>query len=631
MPNQSTRFVFAATAAQRIGLGATGTTFTPSSVFNLPVNVQRPDGSNLASVTCGNSTSSNTAANCGVQFVANVTGTYTLTVDSQGNSKINTSVMLTSPATGTLSADTGQAVSLARAGQGATYTFAANTGDSLALDVSAATLTPQQASITLQILKPDGSTLNYCSQTPPNPFYCELGTLATSGTYTVVASTYYGMPGAFTLTLKQGPTLLSTDSPAAFATANASESTRARYAATAGQLFSVGISSLAYVSGGGNSTVVVYSPNGAQANSNNCNPAWYGGICTVLVKNPVAGTYSISIQPPPSVKITGNVQVSAALSGSLTASTPVSLSATRTGQIAAYTFSGTAGDSTSIKLFGVTTTPANQGVGFEMDRPDTSFVTGSTATTTSPAIASILSLPVTGTYTVLVYQTAGYPWSGTLELDPGALLTLNASPTTLTNSAPGEPVRYRINMSGQELDFGLTGLTYSSGSGSSTVTMTATNGYSLPGFGCNGGGNCDAYYQNLGTGAASIIIMPPYNAQISGGSVYLSTPVTGSLTIGGAAQPVSITVPGQVARYSFSGTTGQTLHLSWSSASVSGSGTVYVSVLNSQGYTQSSSSFVDGATGGYDLPALGGNDTYTVLLDPVAAATMSVSISLVTR
>ena len=635
MPNQSTRFIFAATAGQRIGAGATGTTLTPTTVSNLPLNVQRPDGSNLTSVTCSKASSGNTAANCGVQFVANVTGTYTLTVDSQSSSYASTSVQLSSPATGTLSADVGQAVTLTRVGQGAARTFSANSGDSLALDVSAGTLTPQQVPITLTVLKPDGSVLAYCSpQTPPAPLYCELGTLATAGTYTVTASTYYGMPGTFTLTLKQGPALSATDPPTAFASTNTSESVRARYVATANQAFSVGISSFAYVGSGGNSNLIVYSPTGSQAASTTCNPASASGTCMVFIKKAVAGTYSIAVQPAAGVKISGNVQASAAFTGALTAGTPMLLSATRTGQGAVLTFSGNAGDSTSIKLFSVATTPANQGVTIEIDRPDTSYVAGTTATTTSPVIVNIMSLPVTGTYSVIVTQNPGYPWSGTVELDPGTLLTPNGSPASVANTAAGEPLRYRFTATaGQEVDLGLTGLAYGAGSGSSVVTLTAPSGYSLATFNCSnaGAGNCDYPFLNLSAGSYALVVAPPYSVLLTGGSLQLSTPATGSFVVGNPAQVVAVTLPGQVARYTFSGTAGQLLHLNWSSTSVSGGSSVAVSVLNPSGGTVSSSSFTDGATGGFDIASLPSTGTYTVLFDPAAAATMSASVSLVTR
>jgi hypothetical protein len=101
--------------------------------------------------------------------------------------------------------------------------------------------------------------------------------------------------------------------------------------------------------------------------------------------------------------------------------------------------------------------------------------------------------------------------------------------------------------------------------------------------------------------------------------------------VGDPAQTVAITRPGQTARYTFSGTAAQLLHLGWSSAVVAGGATVFVSILKPDGTTLASGSFVNGASGGFDLPSLPATGTYTVVLDPSLAATMSAAVSLVTR
>jgi hypothetical protein len=631
--NQSTRFTFTATAGQRIGFGSAGLTVSPSW-WGVPVTIHKPDGSNVASGNCNAMPSGTPYGDCGIDILAPVSGTYTITVDSAGGIKATSTLQLTSDASGTLSPDVGQAVTLTRVGQSASYTFSASAGDSLGVDVSGASITPTQSQINLTVIKPDGANLGNNAQTSAANLYYEMGTIATTGTYTVHLRIDQGMYGTFVLTLKQGPLLGTTDSPAAFAVANTNESTRARFSATAGQFLGVGVSSFANIGPGGSSTLTVYNPSGANIGSASCNPSFNSAMCQVQVKNAVAGTYGAVIMPPPGNKISGNIEVSADPTGTLTAGTPQAITASRVGQGAVYTFSGTAGDSTSIKLFGVTTTPANQTVNFELDRPDTSFVGGSGATTTAPGVLNVASLPVTGTYRVVLSTSAGYPWSGTLELDPGTLLSLNGSTATLTNTAAGEPVRYRFSAtSGQQLDFGISGLAYGAGSGTTSVLITNPGGGTYPTLSCNtaGTGSCDGSYTPLSAGTYSIIVMPPYNVTLTGGTLAVSTPLTGTSVIGDPAQTIAITRPGQTARYTFSGTSGQLLRINWSSTTVSGGASVGVTVLKPDGGTLSSSSFVDSATGGFDVASLPSTGTYTIVFDPTAAATMSAPVALVTR
>jgi len=73
------------------------------------------------------------------------------------------------------------------------------------------------------------------------------------------------------------------------------------------------------------------------------------------------------------------------------------------------------------------------------------------------------------------------------------------------------------------------------------------------------------------------------------------------------------------------------LRLNWAGAVVGNGATVAVSVLKPDGSTLTSSSFVNAATGGVDIASLPTTGTYTVVFDPTLAATMSASVSLVTR
>jgi hypothetical protein len=68
---QSTRFIFNATANQRIGIGLLGVAFTPPySAGVMYLGIYNPDGSGLASTSCNGPNTNNTASNCDYEIVA---------------------------------------------------------------------------------------------------------------------------------------------------------------------------------------------------------------------------------------------------------------------------------------------------------------------------------------------------------------------------------------------------------------------------------------------------------------------------------------------------------------------------------------------------------------------------------
>jgi hypothetical protein len=202
-------------------------------------------------------------------------------------------------------------------------------------------------------------------------------------------------------------------------------------------------------------------------------------------------------------------------------------------------------------------------------------------------------------------------------------------------SVPGEQLRFRFNgVAGALPQIGVSGITLSSGTGYFLMHVISPNGSSSNDIYCNQSGNyCDDPWPGpLGamTSGNYTILLDTYGKGLNGGSVYVSTPLTGSLVVGNAAQTITLDRPGRTARYTFSGTAAQTLRLSWANTTVSG-GTVAVTVLKPDGSTLNSGSFTNGTSGGMDLTALPTTGTYTVILDPATVNTMAADISVVTR
>ena len=627
-PIQTSRFILTATAGQRIGVGAQSIAFHPTATGAMTFQVTRSDGTNVTFIGCSSS-------NCGLQFVAPVTGTYFVTVGSPGGIYTTGSVLTSSPSSGALTADTSQAVAISRVGQDASYTLSVASGDSYGIDISSGSMTPTSTSFSVAVFNPGGTQIASTSGASTANTYLELGTLSTAGTYTVTVDATSGATGTFKITAKQGPLMLATDNPVAFAPPGIAESARFRFAATAGQNFSFGISGITDTAGSGGSSLSVYNPSAAPGIGANCSPSFPGGDCHAIVTNAVAGTYSAVVRPQVGTSVSGSALVSGELTGTLTAGTWQAVNVTRVGQIARLSFAGTSGDSTSLKAMGVTTTPSGQSLSVTVFRPDgVAYVSGNVG---SSIFINMPSLPQTGTYTFTVDSNQGVPWSGSLLLDPGALLTVDGSTVSLASSNPGEPMRFRVAVTaGQRLDFGISGITYNT----STLAATSFNLYDLAG---NNAGSttcspppistgCEFEASSISTtGTYSVVLTPPSGVSITAGTLAISTPQAGTFNIGDPAQGISLTRPGQNARYTFSGTSGQTLRLNWSSVTLSGGASVAVSVLNPSGGTVSTGSFSNGASGGMDIAALPSTGTYTIVLDPSLAQTMSASVSLVTR
>jgi hypothetical protein len=639
---QSARFVFEAAASQRLGVGVMGVAVTPAGAGNVSFTAYQPNGSALYAPTapsCANASTQNPQGNCDGELFTTVAGTHTLVASSPPTGYANFSVQLNGEATGSLAADAPADVVLDRVGQDARFTISATAGDSLGVDLSGINPQPQAQTFSAMVHKPDGVSLGSCMALPPQGAYCELGAVPATGSYSVWIDPSFGAHGSLKLTLKQGAMLSTADLPTAFAASAIAESARFRFAATAGQSFSVGLTGLAYVGSSSSSSYLsVYRPDRTAVGSAvSCSPTVGGGTCKATLTNlPQSGTYSLVVVSPGGVKAAGNINLSADLSGALVPGTPVALAAARPGQNARYTFAGTAGESTSIKVYGVITSPEGQTIQVKIYRPDGALLTSANATSAASAVLSFASLPSTGTYSVLLEPFYGATWQAQVALDPGVGLDVNGAMATLGAAVAGEPLRYRFSgTAGQRLHVGLAGLAYTAPSTSATtLSILRPDGVSLGSVSCytSGSGACEWSSTGLpASGTYSLTVTPPGTSILAGGTLALSTPLAGTLVIGDPAQAVEIARPGQTARYTFAGTAAQLLRLNWTGTAVSGGATVAVSVLKPDGSTLGSGSFGNGATGGLDIASLPSTGTYTIVFDPASAGTMLAPVSLVTR
>lgn len=121
------------------------------------------------------------------------------------------------------------------------------------------------------------------------------------------------------------------------------------------------------------------------------------------------------------------------------------------------------------------------------------------------------------------------------------------------------------------------------------------------------------------------IFLDPYMTYTGNVTVTVSTEITGTITPGGVAVPVSITRVGQNARYTFTGTEGQTISLGVTSVTIT---SLNVSILKPDGTSLVAPTPFTTSGGAIDSQILPVSGTYAILVDPSGVFTGNVTLTL---
>jgi len=488
---------------------------------------------------------------------------------------------------------------------------------------------PTTANVPYKIVSPDNSVLVSGSISMGLTKTIRLPILPSTGTYTLVLSptnatldTQVRLEADPVLTLDGAAVALTQDYPW--------QNSRLVFTATAGQRVGAGISSLTFgppTSGAMTFQIARASDGSILANQGGCS----GPTCDAELVAPTTGTYFVYVNSATNLFTKGSVQISSPASGTLTADTAQSVTLSRTGQDAAYSLTVSSGDSYGIDISAFALTPSGNSVAAAVLNPSGTQIASAATTPPSLVFMELGSLSTAGTYVVTLDPALGASGTFKITAKQGTVLQTTNAFTSFTTTGASEAARFRFTApGGQDLTVGMTGLTYSTGSGITSMTLYDSTASSIASVNCFVGSNCRAVLTAPAAGSYSVVLRPPPGAIVSAGSIGISAPLTGTLVIGDPAQTISITRPGQSARYAFSGTLAQTLRLNWSSVTVGG-GSISVSVLKPDGSTLSTGSYSNGASGGMDIAALPMTGTYTVVFDSSSAQTMSASVALVTR
>jgi YD repeat-containing protein len=371
-------------------------------------------------------------------------------------------------------------------------------------------------------------------------------------------------------------------------------------------------------------TLYVFAPGGAQITSSNCTS---GTTFVGSVTETVTGTYTIGIDPGANAGSI-NVALTPDISGVITAGTPLTVTTTAPGQSARYIFTGTAGQHVSLSLTN-STYAGCLSLSASILKQDGSSL-GSSNTCGSTLYIDAVTLPFSGTYTVLVDPQGSSTGSATLLLsafnDVTGTIT-PGTPLTATTTFAGQNALYTFSGSaGQQVSLNITNSTYP-GCLSLTGRILNPDGSTL-GSSSTCGSTLLVDSLKLATTGTYKVVIDPQGTSTGSANVVLNVfnDITGTITAGTPITATTTTV-GQNALYTFSGTSGQQITVNITNSTFAGCLSLTARVLNPDGSTLGSNSTC-GSTLLLDSLTLGSTGTYTVVIDPQGTATGSATVLL---
>jgi hypothetical protein len=616
VPGQNGRLAFSGIAGRRVSV------LVGPACCAARVSILKPNGTTLVGPVT-------TSASGGFvdATVLPLTGTYTIVVDVQGAGAGNLTLTLYDvPADVTASiAPGGPAVTVTTSvpGQNAGLTFAGTAGQRVSLKIG-----PSCCSVRVTLLKPNGASLATTNAGTSGGFL-EPTTLPVSGTYTVAVDPQGSATGSVTLTLYDVPAdvaqaIVPGGGAVTVSIAVPGQAARLTFAGTVGQRVSLEVSGSCCTA-----AVSILKPDGTALVSMTV----FGANAFLDAQAlPSTGTYTIVYDPQGSATGSATFElydVPPDVTGTLTAGTPLPIALATPGQNARLTFDGTAGRRVSVELSSVTIGSTLGGTKVSLLKPDGSILVAPVTVGTNGASLGPVSLPVDGTYAVVVDPQAANTGSMTVTLHdvPGDFtgsIVPGGAPVVVTIVAPGQNARITFaGTAGRRVSLELTDVTI----GSAKVSLLDPSGGTLAGplsLGTSGG-FVDAV--TLPTTGTYTILLDPQGTATGNATLTLHDvppDAVAAATPGGAAVTLTTVTPGQNAAVSFTGSVGQRVSMRIGPTCC----ITKVTVTSPDGTILfGPSSF--GTGGGFVdtlvLPVLG---TYTVLLDPFGTTTGSVTVTL---
>ncbi|WP_143653313.1 VWD domain-containing protein [Streptosporangium subroseum] len=564
-PGQYGTWTFAGTAGQKVSAELGDGTL--SSLGDAQLRLRKPDGSSLAQESCGKACFVDTQT-------LPVTGTYSVTWDPKDAKTGSISLRLfgvPGAITGTVAVGAPSTLTTTVPGQNASWSFAGTAGQRVAFGVSGLA-----GSASASISKPDGTRLfgsTYC----PTACAFDTVTLPTTGTYTLLVDPSDVRTGPVTASVIEGDvtgSLTVGGEAVKLTTTGPGQNAYWTFAGTAGQRIA-----FALTGGTFSGYASVRKPDGTDLlKSTYCNAS-----CAFnTVSLPADGTYTLVVDPSGTAVGSISAQVTEGdVTGTLTvAGEPVKLTTTGPGQVATWSFAGTAGQRIAFALTGGT---FSGGSALVRD-PDGAELAKSTSCKASCAFDTI-SLPVTGAYTVVLDPSGaavGSISAQVVEGDVTGTLTPGGDPVKLTTKGPGQnPTWSFAGRAGQRISVTFSGGTFTSG----YTSMRKPDGSILvPSTFCTS--SCYFDTTVLPVDGTYQVMADPAGIQVGSISAQLNLvppDVTAQITVGGAASTLTTTIPGQRGLWTFNGTAGQRVSFDLTDSTFSSSLDVIVKVRKPDG------------------------------------------------
>lgn len=637
---QNFLLTFDGTAGQRVSLKLTDVNIG-SSCCGAHISIKKPDGTYLV-----NPVYFGTAGGFVDAVSLPVAGTYTIVVDPEAaNTGHVTLTLFDVPADFTTTITPGGAAVTATTtvpGQNAQLTFAGTTGQRVSLKVSSVSMTGGSNYVEVSIKNPDGSVLTSANFVTAAGTFIDVQTLASNGTYTVYVNPSDSSTGSATLTLYNVPADVTGNvtlgTPFIETTTVPGQNALLSFNGTTGQRVTINIGGVTLTGGSGYVDVTLRKPDGTTlASANFVNS---GGAFINTQTLPATGVYTILVNPldssTGSATLTVNDVSADVLDTIAIGGNAVTVTTTSAGQNALVSFDGNAGQRVSLKISGVSLSGGNGYVDVSIKKPDGTVLVLSNFINSSGGFIDVTTLPVTGTYTILVDPQGSNIGSVTLTLynvpaDTTGSITAGGAAVTVTTTVPGQNATLTFSgSSGQRVALILTNSTYS-GCLAVNDAIKKPDGTSLVSTNlCSASGFMDTVV--LPVSGTYTILINPFGATIGSQTLTLidvPEDVVTSITPGGSPVAVATTTAGQRALATFSGTANQRVSLKVSDATITGgsSNFIGVSIQKPDGSTLTSSTFA--SSGGFiDVQTLPVTGTYVVVVDPWDTAIANVTLTL---
>jgi YD repeat-containing protein len=512
------------------------------------------------------------------------------------------------------------AASITTANKTGLMVFEGVAGQRVSVGFSGVTITQFSASV----YRPDGVSMTVPVQTVnTSGGSLDLGMLPLTGTYTIFLDPVSTYTGNIVVTVSTELTGTITPGGAAVSITISRVGQNARYmfTGTAGQTISLGVTPVTITSLNisilkpDGSTLVVPTPFGTSGGAIDSQVLPTSGTYAILVDPAFAYTGSVTIRLYNTPDLSGTIAIDGAT---------VTPTLTVPGQRARYTFSGTAGQWVNLGLTAVTITSST----VSLLKPDGTTLVSTTISTSGGSLDPTTTLPTTGTYTIVVDPIGLTTGSMTLTLTSPVTgtITLDGASVPISLTKAGRTARYTFSgTAGQWVSLGLTSVTITS----STVTLLKPDGTTLAGpvtIGTTGGGLEPP--STLPTTGTYTIVVDPTGTNTGNMTLKLMSYLSGTLNLNGAATVSTISVVGQNARYTFTGTVGQWVSLGLTAVTIT---TSTVTLWKPDG-TQLAATTVGTSGGSLDAPtALPTTGTYTVTVNPAANYTGNITLTLSTE